>query len=185
MSSKTEILNRAILLIGEPGVTDIESNVKIARNANQLYDQTRKAVFRAHPWNCLKKRLSLSLTQTTPAFGWDYQFDLPGDYIRMLCVEDDLPYSIEGKFLLSNYDTFKIAYVCNELDTTVYDPLLLDAFATRLAVDLAPSITHDVAKLKELLELYTMKLSEARLVNAQDRHGDEFESDTWIDSRVV
>ena len=61
-TTKINIINRALGLLGAEFITTLTEDTKGARFSNELYDDTRDAVFRMHPWNCCIKRASLSLT---------------------------------------------------------------------------------------------------------------------------
>ena len=76
---------------------------KNARLCNARYTQIRDSVFRSHPWNCLQKRLELSSSTDTPAWGYSFKYDLPGDCLRLLRILDyDSDHKVEGRSILSN-----------------------------------------------------------------------------------
>ena len=96
-TTKINIINRALGLLGAEFITTLTEDTKAARFSNELFDDTRDSLFRMHPWNCCIKRAALSLTGTTPAFYFTAEFQLPADWLRMVRPEDDgLEYKIEG-----------------------------------------------------------------------------------------
>ena len=67
-TTKINIVNRALGLLGAEFISSLTEDTKAARFANELFDDTRDALFRQHPWNCCIKRASLSKTSNTPAY---------------------------------------------------------------------------------------------------------------------
>lgn len=186
--SSIELVNRSLALLGIDSVTSLSDNTKVASTANILYDDTRAAVFRNHPWNCLIKRASLPKDVTPPAYGYTNRFVIPSDYLRLLSIEDtgtfSASYQIENGFILSDNDTMNIRYVSLETDVTKYDTLLVDALCARLAADLAQPLLQSTSAMQEMFNMYELKLKEARFVDAQENAQDSLETDYWLDSRV-
>ena len=187
-TSDIELVNRSLALLGVDSVTSLSDNNKPASVANIILDDTRSAVFRSHPWNCLIKRASLPKDVVAPAYGYANKFVLPSDYLRLLAIEDSgtisTPYQIEGAFILSDNDSMKIKYVSLETDVSKYDSLLVDALCARLAADLAQPLLQSTSIMQEMWRMYELKLREARFVDAQENAQDVLEADYWIDSRL-
>ena len=147
-TTKINIINRALGLLGAEFITTLTEDTKAARFSNELFDDTRDAVFRMHPWNCCIKRASLSLTGTTPAFYFTAEFQLPADWLRMVRPEDDsIEYKIEGDKLLTEGSTFRCTYVFKNTVVTTYDPLLIDVLAIKLAANLTMPLLQDLRTL--------------------------------------
>lgn len=91
--SQEEVLhNLALGRIGEFGVED--SATSRALKQNQLcvryYEQARDITLRAHPWNEAKKRVIVAQDADKPVFGYDRQYTLPTDSLRVWRVNDSL-----------------------------------------------------------------------------------------------
>ena len=69
-ASDIELINRSLALLGIESITSLSDNTKQASVARVLYNDTRAAVFRGHPWNCLTKRASLPTDVTNPVYGF-------------------------------------------------------------------------------------------------------------------
>lgn len=184
MASKVEIANIALNTIGEDPITAFTDDDKAARVINLRYESVRRAVLRAHPWNCVIARSSLAQDTATPDFGFDYQYSLPSDFLRVVRLSDpNIHYRIEGKKLLTDASTVNLIYIKNETDVTKYDALLYEAVAARLAQEIAMPITNDKEMVDMANSLYESKLAEARSIDAMEEGPFQFESDLWLDSR--
>ena len=101
-SAEINIVNRALTLLGVNTITALTDPDKAASTASVLWDDTRAAVFRSHPWNCLTKRVALSKDSVAPAYGYSAKFQLPADFLRLIRLENPKEnYQIENDFILS------------------------------------------------------------------------------------
>lgn len=184
-ASDIEIVNRALTLLGVDPINSLSDSSKAASTANRLYNDTRSAVFRAHPWSCLVKRAALPLDAATPLYGFTYQFVLPADYLRLLGIENSTGrYSIENRKILYDSDTLNVTYVALITDVPSYDTLLVDTLAARLAADLAHPLLQTQQSMESMWQLYELKLREAKLINAQENQQDVLDTDYWLNSRL-
>ena len=86
MASVIEICNSALNQLGASAITSLSENSKNGRLCNARYNTVRDAVFRAHPWNCLTKRITLAADTTAPDWGYTHAFTLPSDCLRVLGI---------------------------------------------------------------------------------------------------
>lgn len=134
MATLLSIYNQACYHLGRERVTSTSEDSILAETLNELWPDARDYVFAAHVWNCLLQRASLGRLAEAPAFGFDYQFQLPADYIRMAPPTDpDALFRIEGGKLLTDEDAIAIRYVARVEDVSLYAPTLAAALAARLA----------------------------------------------------
>ena len=138
MASVVDICNTALNQLGASTILTLTEDSKNARLCNARYTQIRDAVFRSHPFNCLQKRVELSSSTTTPAWGYSFQYDLPGDCLRLLRILDyDSDHKVEGRSILSNNSSMKILYISRITDPNQYDELLRETISAALAADIA------------------------------------------------
>jgi len=171
MASEVEICNSALNLIGASNILNLTEDSKAARICNQRYAFIRDAVFRSHPWNSLITRVSLTADTTTPAFDYSYQFTLPTDpyCLRVLRLQDnDTVHTIEGRKILCNESTIKLIYVARILDVNLYDQLLMETIAARLAADISYALVNSTNLTQQLERQYDSKIREARFVDATE-----------------
>ena len=163
MASTVDICNGALNQLGATTILSLTEDSKNARLCNSRYTQVRDAVFRSHPWNCLQVRVELASSTTTPAWGYKFKFDLPGDCLRLLRILDfDSNYQVEGKAILSNNSSMKILYISRVEDPNQYDELLRETLSSSLAADMAFSITSNNNTTQNMYELFKEKLRDAR-----------------------
>ena len=191
-SSVVGICNGALNQLGATTILSLTEDSKNARLCNSRYTQVRDAVFRSHPWNCLQVRLELPQSTTTPAWGFKFQFDLPGDCLRLLKILDyDSNYKVEGRAILSNNQTMKILYISRIEDPAQYDELLRETLSAALGADIAYAITSNNTTSQNMLVTYQEKLRDARFVDStegqnvspQNGMSDAIDASTFINSR--
>ncbi|MGY8734079.1 MAG: hypothetical protein ACKVK0_18255 [Pirellulales bacterium] len=193
MSSEVDICNTALNMIGASNIISLTEDSKSARLCNQRYEPTRDSVFRAHPWNCLIKRVELAADTVAPAFEWSYAYTLPSDCLRVLQEQYlDCVFKVEGRKIVTNDSSFRLIYIGRITDPNEYDKLLEDALAQRMAAEMAYPLVASSALSTNMFQMYEMKLKEARFVDAtegmpgsMDQVGDygSIEANTFISSR--
>ena len=184
-ASDIEIINRSLALLGIESITSLSDNSKQASIARVLFDDTRAAVFRSHPWNCLTKRASLPKDVTAPVYGYNNRFVLPADFLRLLEVENptQVMFQLERRHILADEDVMNIKYTSLVTDVTQYDTLLVDTLASRVAADLAQPLLQSTSAMEQMWQMYELKLREAKFVDAQEQQQDVLDADYWLESR--
>jgi len=153
---------------------------------NAFYIPTRDAVLRAHPWNFAIERQQLGKLLTKPAFDYSTEFSLPTSpyCLRVLSLEfPEQKFKVEGRKLLSNYDTAKILYIAQITDTSQFDPLFAEALVGRMAAELAYSVTGSNTLSQQMWSGYESKISEARSIDGQEGFLNSLIADTFTDFR--
>jgi hypothetical protein len=200
VASVVAIINNALNIIGASNITEPGENSKTARVMNQMYENVRDDVFRAHPWNCLIRRATLAQSVDTPAFDYAFQYALPTDpfCLRVLEFQNGsmtYPYEnlvgqgnkpffvIEGRNLLTDSGTARIKYVARVTDPTQYDAGLTSVLAARLASEAAYAITGSTSVVQIADALYERKLREARFSDATENGTMKLEASDFIEAR--
>lgn len=188
------IINLALIELGCEGIaTRGEANTR-ARTMDAVFDICNQAVLEDHPWADSKKRIELSLLSSTPAFGWDYEYQLPADFVSIIPHEkedDAFEYKIEGKKLLCNEsgDAY-IQYIADTDESENYSALHREALAMKLAVHACYMLTNSREREDVLIAKYLDVLARARTHSsrqsvAESVNGDTdmLDSDVWVNSR--
>jgi hypothetical protein len=171
MATLLEIYNRVALVLGATQIQSLDEDRKLVELIDRHYQPVLKEVLRAYPYNFCTKQASLSssnLSADQPIFGWDFAYDLPSDYVRLVEQEDKYPFIIRGTSLYTNIANPNFEYVWLQLDPTTYDELFCRAFANRMAFSFAADLTGSQAKTQECWAQYQDSLHEARLINARE-----------------
>lgn len=194
--SRTEIANLALNHVGQPPIMTLsDDDNETARIVNTVFDAAIREMGRDHEWNCLKKRQDLPQVNPAPVFGFQFQYELPVELIRLLRLNGrdinsntDL-YEIEGRKLLTDADTAKIQYIGFTADSTLYDSMFVEALAVYIASKIAVQLRQDEALAQALTQRYlTVNLPRARKVDGNERNVapyDGREQSRWRNARVT
>lgn len=190
MASNVEIANIALLILGDETITSLADNSARARLANGLLSSVRRQVLRANFWNCAISRAALAQDSATPVHGWDYQYTLPPDCLRVISINEDESladagddFKVEGRKLLTNETTVNLRYVKDISNPEEYDPLLYKSIACRLAADMAYAITGSASKAEQAEGLYLRVIEEARSADGQEGTPERVDDTSLIDVR--
>lgn len=191
ITSETELCNVALTRLGHGFISSLTEDSKASDLCDLHYARCRNSVLRAHPWNFAVKRTTLALSTTTPNHEFTYQHALPTDFLKLVrtswdalgvtnstavygfpgqmgYVDTQVPYRIEGRFLLCNETVAKIEYVAEITDVSQFDELFVDVLAQRLASEIAIALTDNASLAEKSWNIYNAKLTEARSVDAQE-----------------
>ncbi len=201
MTSQVDIANYALNTLGATNITSLDENSKPARIINQRYESVRDTVFRAHPWNCLLRRVELAKESTSPEFGYANQYALPTDPFCLRVLEfsngtlsypqDNMTsnsggpvFVIEGRKLLTDEGIAKIKYVGRVTDPQQYEANLIETLAAKLAMEIAYAITGSNSIIQVTASLYDQKLKEARFVDSTEGAPQRIEASEFIEARL-
>jgi hypothetical protein len=189
MASEVSICNSALDKLGAARITDLTDNSRNARACSSAYERSRDALLRKHRWNFSIARAQLAADATDPEFGYDFQYTLPVDCLRVL-----EPYHgfrrigenriIEGRKIITDETApLDLRYVSKVTDPNVMDSLFLEVLAVEIAIDICEELTQSNTKKSELRDLKKELLAEARKANAVERDPDVPPEDEWITVR--
>lgn len=197
--SNVAIVNMALTKLGAERIASLDDDTKNAREAKAIYDLQRDAELRRHRWNFAIKRASLPALATPPAHGYTYAFQLPPDCLRVDAVgefypahdlsdyrgADSRPYKIEGRAILSNdAGPLAIRYGARIDDPVQFDAAFIEAFACKLAFELALPITDSSSKKREAGAEYETAVRDARRLDAIEDPPEDQPDTSWITARL-
>lgn len=191
MATLTEIANRALLLIGEPEITQITEDSERAIACNTAWAGVRDEVLRSNNWNCAVTRKKLARLAEEPEFGWEYQYQLPTDWLRTVGVwgadvPDDYPqirYRMERQRILTDSPHVYLLYVRREEDTTKYDAVLTAVMEARLAQAVAPRITSSETITERARQAYEDAMARAGGVDVIEQPPPRRPVSPWVTRR--
>lgn len=196
--SDIDIANRALTKLGVANIISFGDNNQQARTVSSIYAPVRDALMRRYLWNFTIKRASLPAMADVPAFDWARQFQLPSDCLRVLWAGEFYPgpdlsdmrngqckeYEVEGRVIMSNLPApMKVRYASREIDPTKFDPMFVDAFACKLAVEMAETLTNSSTNRQMAWDEFRTALVEAISANAMEKPSDPIADETWMMSR--
>ncbi len=186
LASEVNVANLALTDLGADRIIALDENSENARKVNAIFALIRDSVLRSHPWNFAIQRRNFNQTTNTPEFGYDSEFQIPGDVLRILTPENRnyTEFVREGDKILVNDTSFKARCIVRIEDPTLWDESFVATFASRLSAELAYSITDSRSLADDKWKIYQLKLRIATGVDAQEGTPEEFLADEWIDSRL-
>ncbi len=164
MPSKTDICNLALIKIGKNRVIDIDTDdSQQATDLKLVYDFTLLEILAEADWSFAIFRQALNKSVGSPLYQWSYSFQLPTnpEYVRLISIEGNPEYTIEGKYILTNTDNIKITYIGKVIDPNQYTIPFQNAFVALLAYKICYNLTNSSSREKEILAEYQQKLSYA------------------------
>lgn len=186
MSSSVSICSNALVMLGGVPFSSFEEPKPHVRTAAVLYPSVRDDVLRAHPWNCAIKRELLAPMAMPPAFGFNYQFQLPGDWLRNIQVGRDgcpIPYRTEGQRLLANVTVLPLVYVFRNYDEDSWSTNLIRVMERAMAAEMAYPVTASTSLSDSAYNKFNQQLKIAKAVDGQDDPPEEFAAGTFVESR--
>lgn len=185
MTSKTQIANRALSKLGEPRISNIDTvDTKAANTMRFMYDEVRDALLTSYPWNFAMKRVQLAKDATAPSWGYSNRFRVPSDFLSLYKIKNDPDYRIERKYILTDEGApLKILYIARIENSGEFDPLFVEAFASRLAYEGCEQITQSNTKKQLLGQEFREMIKEAYASDAIQDPPQRIQDDTWLLAR--
>jgi len=183
MASVISICNSALIKLGANTITALTETSKEARLCNAQYEVVRDRLLQSHPWNFAIKRIALNKLSEAPAFGWEAQYQLPTDYLRVLTVYPELDFEVEGDRVLSNSGDVSIRYMYSATDPSKYPPRFSESLAYELAKELCYALIQSNTQQAQLFQIAEDYLRKTRSYDAQEGTPQQFFSSSWTDSR--
>lgn len=188
MSSKTDICNRVLIKLGKATIRDVNTDESPSGTLlRSVYDSCLIEVLRQAEWNFAVTRQTLNLDASgSPLWEWSYRFVLPTipQPVKILGVEGDVPYKIEGAYLVSNSNSIKLKYIGKVLDPNLYDPLFAESFVLRMAYEIGFALTSQTGLVDKLKQEYLFTLANAKNYNAQDDNEGPIQESEWTNARI-
>lgn len=200
MTSRTEIVNGALIKLGVQRIALLTEASEQARVANEVFGRVARAELRKQAWSFALSGTSLGRI-ADPAGGiYGAAFNLPTDLLRVvqfnqswlvynmgvLSDGSNTPFAIEGRTLLTNDTVVRIRYVRDlSEDTAPWDASFVEAFTCRLAVEMGPTLTKDKQKVRDAKQDYMAAIMEAKRTNAIELPPQETPDSSWAVARLT
>jgi hypothetical protein len=189
--SNTSICNLALQKLGAARITNLPDGSANSNECNAAFEHVRDGELRTNKWKFALSRAILAPVVGSPEFGYPFAYPLPADCLRPL-----FPSRVELDWKVENHDgvpsiltaeggSIWLRYIKRVTDPTLFDPLFVEAVASRLAVQLCERLTQSNTKKEAAERAYTHAIKEARRINAIEIGRAKSPPDTWIASRVV
>jgi hypothetical protein len=182
--SVASVCNIALVECGADRISSIDESKHSAIVCKAVFEALRNEVLRSHPWNFAVKRATLSPSATTPDWGYDYQFDIPSDCLRVLNMDDEtIIWEREGTVILSDEATLNVRYIYLVDDPSLWDSMFATCLGLRLGSAIAYALTQSSTLADALLKRYTMLLPLARSMDGAEGIMSRLTADEWTGAR--
>lgn len=185
-TSEIQICSNALLLIGDSPINSFDEDSDRARLIYNLWDNARRAVLRAHPWNCAKEMIALAPESTAPAFDWSYKFLLPGNCLRVLFVGQEgvqHDYTLNGRRILADVNPLYLTYIYDNTNVAEWDAMLVEAMQRYMAFSVAYPLTKSASLRDSMYQEYANIIKSARNVDGQEEPPEQMGDFPLIDVR--
>lgn len=182
--SKTDILNKALTLVGASPVINIDDETNNARILSRVYEIALRSILSECKWNFATKRANLSIL--TDTLDWydtseTIVYQKPNDMIRIYGTSSiGAQWREEGDYIISDTGDLGLRYVYF-LDTpSKYPGYFIDAFVDKLSSDIAYAIVNSQSLGEKFYKLYEgVSLPKATAANSQTGIQQTLQDDSW------
>lgn len=193
--TETSICNMSLAKLHATRIEDLDDGASNeAVKCRLFYEPTRDALIRSHSWRFTRDRKTLTVSEDTPDFEWDYQFPLPDDFIRMRSIyenrfsdENLRNYALEGNMLLTNESSMEIRYVKKVTDPDDFDPLFIKVLVLLLADELIGPLAGGDKRIQAKMDnALKVLMPQVRAMDSQETNTTgQYELETWNDARYT
>ncbi|MBE6421363.1 MAG: hypothetical protein E7027_04440 [Elusimicrobium sp.] len=172
MLTEVEIANKALGKLGIRPISSLDDQEESARVAKAMFGTVRDYELSIYRWLFALKRTLLAKDAQAPAFGYENQYSLPPDFLRLEMVEGKPAnlkdsYLIEGNKILTDLPApLKIIYISREVEMVKWPPFFVEAFACKLAYEMCERLKQDPSRKNTLLTEYQLIIRDAKRANA-------------------
>lgn len=199
MASVIQVANRALTKLGALRITSLADDVKAARSISSCFEDLRDDELRTSRWQFAMKRTSLAALATAPDFGFNYQYALPSDFLRLDMINDEYPaavldnyigaetqeYMIEGNTILTDIDApLKLRYIARIDDPNQWDVNFREMLASRIAAEICEDLTQSDTKKQAAWNDYKRAKTNAIRIGAIEKPPATPPDNTWMISRI-
>jgi hypothetical protein len=121
-----------------------------------------------HRWRFAIRKVALSKLSAAPLNEWQYQYQLPSDYVLSVRVFPEVEFEIYGDKLVSNQDALSMDYLYNATESQ-FPSYFVKVMELYLAAQFAIPITDDTSKADVYGKFFLQALAQARYTDSQGR----------------
>lgn len=194
MASKVEIVNRALSKIGQRPIASITEESAPAKAALLVYDSVRREVLQSYSWAFAVRTTKLTMLSTVP-LDFKFAFALPSDCLRAIkvtapdtyrCPErpDNKTFIVRGNELLTDLPVAILEYVADVTREDDFDARFTEAFALKLASELAIPLGGKADLMSSYSQQYEYSVRHAA-AQSESQFYEEHETNPYLDARFM
>lgn len=157
-TTDVEICATALTRLGMEPISSFGDGTAEAIVASHEYPKAKRAYLTARSWEFNRKYARLNRLVEAPLEQWQYQFQLPNDYLHLLEIAAPwrVPYALAGEArLLADIADVAILYQA-DLDESLFPPLFEDALIWAVAERICLSLNENTERQRAASERFQM-----------------------------
>jgi hypothetical protein len=199
MASVIQVANRALTKLGSNRITSLSDDVKAARSISSCFEDLRDDELRTNRWQFAMFRTTLAALADAPTFGYQYQYALPPDFLRLDMINDQYPsavmdnyigaetqeYQIEGNVILTDIGApLKLRYIRRIEDPNQWDVNFREMLASRIAMEICEDLTQSDTKKAGAQRDYDRAKRSAVRIGSIEKPPATPPDNSWVISRI-
>lgn len=195
MASQLQIANWACTLVAQARLSSLSDSNQNAEIISEQWDFVRDVLLTSSAWNFAIERASLAADSDVPEWGFDYQYSLSADVVRVLQVSEtyagvDLSsyrtgdtnlYRVEGRKILTDLGApLYVKWIVNSKDVGEWAAPFAMLMAADLAVLLNPRANENLQVQQALSQWRMQAWALATSTNAIEQPSEPFADSEWM-----
>ena len=194
--TKLQLYNQALRLVGEGSLVTVTDNRRERRALDAIWDEDPiKQMLEETYWEFATRTMEWNYNSAIePDFGYLRAFDRPVNYCRTVAMCSDeffkeplTEYQMEAGYFFCDLDTIYLRYVSDAdnygRDMSLWTELFRNCVATKMAKELAISLTKSQAMKDELSAELNKYIADAKSLDAQEKPTQYLRPGSWTRSR--
>ena len=169
-------------------IASLDDDSAEGRAAKTWYAPIRDKVLGDRIWSFAKGQFVLNPLAAAPLFGWERQFQLPAEVVRVHRVVDvdgvQVEWDLQGRVILSDALALYVTAVKKEEDTSLYSPGFCVAVGLRLGSIFAIPFAGSRQLRDDLWKEYEVELKDAAGVDGSQGRSEVARSTHFSDRRL-
>ena len=197
MSTDVEIARLALQHIGDRfDISSLGEEGTEAEQVREVFNPTRDALLRGHPWAFATKYASPASLVGTPPKQWQYMYQYPSDCLRMIEVIspvkgefDVIPFEVainsdNAKVIMTDEVDAEIKYTRKVTDSNEFDAEFVMALSYAIAARIAMPLTGDLNIANFLRGQAAIEASGSMESNSNEGYENQDRMPDWINARA-
>ncbi len=172
MFGKTDICNLALGYLNHPPIQGLDEATPEAELCSRLLPSVVERLLGRRAWSFATRRITLRRLsgEASPFEGMPSVFALPGDCVRVVCVDGGQQYVREATKLYADGDEAVLEYVKLVEDPAVWPSTFASAVAYLLAAEMCPSISGNMTLHQILYKRHQEEAARAACEDAAENY---------------
>lgn len=197
MTDRLSIYNGALTKISERLLNSLSENREPRRILDHVWDNGGiKRCLEAGQWSFAVRSLGLTYSPSIePQFGYQYAFEEPDDYVRLVGVADSETskramenYEYSNQLFYADYEIIYIRYVSDDnaygMDFSIWPETFREYVEYYFAYQICPKIANSESKTDKIAERMRDALTQALGTDSQRGPSKRFPSGSWTNARM-